>query len=188
MPVEVEFAETRAAAGKIPLYYGYDPDTEYVLRSRSRRYNQTTMAYYRFANGETIAARMKPDATEEQRWNRGERLKWFEQNPGYRIYQRGQQPEADLEPMWRGQEPPEEALLPDSGESDAKWESAPAPGQLHAEVETAAPVEPHADSGEAAPAVPLVVRTFAGARAAPADAPKEPTIGDGDADAADEVE
>ena len=151
MPVDVEYAEERVAANKLKMYYGYDPGTEYVLRSRSRRYNQTTHGYYRFVNGEVLVGRMRQDVSEEQRWARGERLKWFEQNPGYRIYVRSEQPTPEDEPMWRGQELPEEAALPDSGEEQARWEQAPSLGPLHADIETAVAPEPQPDGGELAP-------------------------------------
>lgn len=148
MPVDVEYAESRVAENRLKMYYGFDPGTEYVLRSRSRRYNQTTQGYYRFVNGECLVGRVRPDATEDQKWSRGERLQWFNQNEGYRVYVRGEQPAADSEPLWRGQEPPEEAALPDSGEEQARWEQAPA---LHAPIETAVQPEAQPDAGEMNP-------------------------------------
>ena len=154
--VDVAFAESQVKKKKITEYYGFDPDVEYVLRSRSRRYNQTTQGYYRFANGEALAPRMRADATEEQKWERGQRLAWFQQKmgerpAGYAIYARGSQPTAEMEPMWVGQDVPDEAALDDSGEVTLKWEAAQ---PLHAEVETHAAVErlPDDGSGPASPA------------------------------------
>ena len=163
MPVDVAFAEGRVQAGRLPKYYGFEPEQEYVLRSRNRKYSQITQGYYRFNAGECLAPRLRPDATEEQKWARGERLAWFaaEMKLGrYKIYPKGTQPLADLESMWIGQEPPEEAQLPDSGEVDAKWEAAPTLGDsLHAPVATIAS-ESLPDDGSATPLVETQVTAF----------------------------
>lgn len=124
MPTDAAFAAARSRANPFdfPAYYGFDPDKEYVIRSRSRIYNGTTLQGYRFASGECIAPRMRRDATEEQKWNRGERIAWFNTNrdldgPKYRVYERGTEPPAAEETMWLGQELPEEdTFLDDSGE------------------------------------------------------------------------
>jgi hypothetical protein len=165
MTVDVAFAEGRVQAGRLQKYYGFDPQQEYILRSRNRKYNQITQGYYRFNAGECLAPRLRPDATDEQKWARGERLQWFnaEMKLGrYKIYTKGTQPAADLEAMWVGQEPPEEAQLPDSGEVDAKWEAAPSVGEpLHAPVTTLAAAEALPDDGSAPAFVETVVTTIA---------------------------
>lgn len=149
--VDVAFAESQVKKKRITQYYGFDPNVEYVIRSRSRRYNQTTQGYYRFVNGEALAPRMRQDSTEEQKWERGQRLAWFQQKmnekpSGYAIYARGAQPEANVEPMWIGQEIPDEAALDDSGEESLRWEAA---APLHTEVQSRVPEERRPDSGEA---------------------------------------
>lgn len=168
MPVDVAFAEARVELGKLVSYYGFDSNTEYVLRSRNRKYNQTTQGYYRFNAGECLVQRLRTDATEEQKWSRGERLQWFsgEMKLGrYKVYVKGTQPDADLESMWVGQEPPDEAQLPDSGEVDAKWEAAPSLGDpLHAPVETMVGSAGLPDDGSAPPVVETVVTTVAASR------------------------
>lgn len=151
--VDVAFAEKQVKAKKITAYYGFDPNVEYVIRSRSRLYNNTTQGYYRFRNGEALAPRMRPDATEEQKWERGQRLSWFKQKMseepnGYAIYERGTQPPIGSEPMWVDQDIPDEEMLDDSGEEMLKWDSAPV---LHADVQTHVPEERMPDSGEGAP-------------------------------------
>ena len=156
MTVDVAFAEGRVQAGRLTQYYGFDPQQEYVLRSRNRKYNQITQGYYRFNAGECLAPRLRPDATDEQKWARGERLAWLagEMKLGrYKIYRKGEQPAADLEPMWAGQEPPE---------VDAKWEAAPMAGEpLHAPVTSLAAAEVLPDDGSAMPQVDTVITPFA---------------------------
>jgi len=166
MPTDAGSADAAVKSGKIKeRFYGFNPADDYIVRSRSRRYNATSQGYYRFVNGEVVALRMKGDATDEQRWNRGERLAWFTKSdilvqsrqgihsmePGYKVYKRGTEPAPDLEPMWAGQDIPEEAELPDSGESNSKWEAAPLRGEGSAEIATVMPVAPREDSGESVP-------------------------------------
>lgn len=151
--VDVDFAESQVKKKRISQYYGFDPNSEYIIRSRSRAYNQTTQGYYRFVNGEAIAPRMRQDATEEQKWERGQRLGWFAQKmtekpSGYAIYERGSQPTPELEPMWVGQAVPDEAALDDSGEEALRWDAAP---PLHAEVQTQVAPERLPDDGSGAP-------------------------------------
>lgn len=122
--MQTDVAEAEANP-RLKQFYGFDPTLEYVIRSRSRKYNGVTLARYRFASGECIAPKMRQDATKQQKWDRGSRIQWFNQNDGYAVYLRGEQPAADLEPFWFGQEVPDEAALPDSGEEDQKWEAAP---------------------------------------------------------------
>ncbi len=76
----------------------------------------------RFVNGECVVARMRGDADEGLKWNRGERMRWFEQNVGYRVYERGNEPDGDSEPLWTGQETDEAEIAVDHGEEE-HWES-----------------------------------------------------------------
>lgn len=124
-PVEAAERVTLPASDRHHLdeYYGFHPEREYVIRSRSHRYQSLTHAR-RFVNGECIAPRMRTDAGEDLKWNRGERLRWFEQNAGYRVYERGNEPPADIEPMWLGQETDETEIAVDHGEEE-KWEAVP---------------------------------------------------------------
>ena len=132
MTVDVAFAEGRVQAGRLTQYYGFDPQQEYVLRSRNRKYNQITQGYYRFNAGECLAPRLRPDATDEQKWARGERLAWFagEMKLGREV--------------------------------DAKWEAAPMAGEpLHAPVTSLAAAEVLPDDGSAMPQVDTVITPFA---------------------------
>lgn len=154
MPTDVATAENRVRANTLIQYYGFIPEREYVLRSRHRAYHGVTRRRYRFANGECIAPRMKSVATEQQKWDRGERLSWFRDNPGYRIYERGTEPPANEEPMWFGQALPDEAMaLDDSGE-EFRWNAAAGVESAipNAPI-TSYPVAPLDDSGEANPSV-----------------------------------
>jgi len=115
-----------------PRTYGFDPDVEYVIRSRWRDYQGVTERF-RFANGQTIAARMRADATAEQIEARCERLARIRdvrkltvdddgapkgEVPTYAIYVRGTEPAPQAEPLWRGQDPPEGQEDVDTGEED----------------------------------------------------------------------
>lgn len=155
MPTDSAFANARTKQDphEFPAYYGFEPEKEYVIRSRSRTYNGTTLQGYRFANGECIAPRMRTDATDEQRWNRGERLSWFNKSrdldgPVYRVYERGTEPPASEEPLWFGQKMPEDdSFLDESGEERyVAAEGVAANDQRYASYVTPAP-----DTGEAKP-------------------------------------
>ncbi|MCR4339417.1 MAG: hypothetical protein NUW01_05965 [Gemmatimonadaceae bacterium] len=120
--------------------FGFDPLTEYVIRARNWDYQGTTERF-RFANGQAIAAAMRPDATAEQITARSERMARIRDTrklktnadgqpdgtqPTYAIYVRGTEP--DVEPMWRGQAPPE-GVEPgtDTGEEtpEGQWRAEP---------------------------------------------------------------
>jgi hypothetical protein len=80
-------------------YYGFDPKTEYVLRCRNHTWSDRHQRFL-FHNGEALAPRMRPDATEAQIWNRGERLSRIAGDPAYQVYVRGKEPARDEEPLW----------------------------------------------------------------------------------------
>ena len=126
MPAQTTRARTRTrrapeASGPL-LYYGFDPAQAYTLRSRVRAYNGTTEKFV-FANGQAVAMPMRPDASEEQRWARGERLGRLSSDRTYRIYPYGEEPAAHREPMWEGQaDPMAIAGDEDTGESTHVWQ------------------------------------------------------------------
>lgn len=190
MPVDVDSAESKVAKGEVAEYYGFDPGVEYVIRTKNRDYQGTTQRYYQFVGGQVIAGAMRSDATEEQKWNRGERLAWFTTAPGYRIYLRGDEPSRADEPMWAGMDPEAGA---ETGEADtgetrvaASWPAAPAKNEPKAarvdgqgRPVTSYPVANSGPSGEAAP-TPTVTRTRGkgGKAVATATAPAETPAAD----------
>ncbi|MCK9496885.1 MAG: hypothetical protein M0R75_15525 [Dehalococcoidia bacterium] len=125
MAVDVAEVEEKVEAGRVQRYYGFDPESEYVIRSRNREYTGVTQKHYEFLNGQARAGRMLGSATEEQRWARAERLAWFRSNPGYAIYERGSEPDRAQEPMWAAL--PAEEVAESTGEADTgetRWVAA----------------------------------------------------------------
>jgi hypothetical protein len=114
----------------------FDPGTEYEIRSRNWEYPGVTERF-RFSMGVAVAPRMKENATEEQLASRLERLRRLTsvmelqmtdagislgQRPSYTIYERGEAPSMETEPMWADQQPPEGFVKADSGEiDDGQW-------------------------------------------------------------------
>lgn len=169
MPVDVAYVQDKVETGEIEEYYGFDPDSEYVIRAKNRDYQGTTQKHYQFVAGQVIAGPMYQTATEEQKWNRGERLAWFLTAPGYVLYKRGEEPPRDREPLW-SELPPESSE--ETGEAmtgemsrPATWPAAPPkneprPGRLDANARpvTSYPIANDEKSGEATPK-PTVTRT-----------------------------
>ncbi|MFA7296262.1 MAG: hypothetical protein WC211_03625 [Dehalococcoidia bacterium] len=148
-----------------PRYYGFDPDVEYLIRSRSRSYQGTTLKR-KFSNGVYIAPKMRADASDDQKWTRGEALMWFKQSTGptghvYAVYRRGEEPPSNEEPLWFGQPlPDDEAFAEETGEERYTV----AEGAFHEETAgRTAPVTKYAavdpgDTGEANHIAPEVVK------------------------------
>lgn len=118
--VDVDYEEQKYQRDQLrnPRYFGFDPSAEYVIRSKNRAYTGLNLGVYQFTNGEYISGRLRSDATEEQKWQRGARLADFEVNSHgrYKVYRRGTEPPAHLEPMWQGQADPVTDALEDTGE------------------------------------------------------------------------
>lgn len=163
MAVDLAAAEDKVERGELEEYYGFDPDSEYVIRARNRDYSGVSQRYYQFVGGQCIAPRMRADADEEQKWNRGERLSWFLTAPGYVLYSRGEEPPRSSEPLWAHLEAEDSV---ETGEADtgelpappATWPAAkpknePKAPRMDAKGRpvTSYPVATEGDSGEAAP-------------------------------------
>ncbi len=128
--IDTDAIRPKVRNGEIPLHYGFEPNVEYLIRARNRAYNGISEGVYQFVNGEAVAGAMRSDATEEQRWARGNRLIRLAQahsagGRSYAVYRRGEEPPAHEEPMWFGQEMPESELL-DTGEE--RYTAARPPG------------------------------------------------------------
>ncbi len=166
----------------------FEPDVEYVIRSRRWGYNGVTERF-RFANGQAVAPHMRPDASSEQIASRSERLHRLlkvdtsELNDDgtprgtfqtYAIYARGEEPHPTQEPMWSKQEAPEGALLDDSGEvGDGQWlptEKRPSPATKLKPDGSAGYSEKTSEPGDTGEGAPQPVQT-------PAPAP-EPALDD----------
>ncbi len=175
--IDPEAVSTKVRNGQIPLYYGFEPQVEYLIRSRNRAYNGISEGVYQFVNGEAVAGAMRPDATEEQRWARGNRLVRLSQahsaaGRSYAVYRRGEEPPAHEEIMWFGQEMPESEIL-DTGEerySAARPPSAPSP--------TGYVVAPAA-TGESAPKPKARYDRAVGKIVTVDEPPAPPDLGDG---------
>lgn len=179
-----EKVDRRTRAGRGPrngpgYYYGYAAEVTYLIRSRVRTYTGVTERF-QFAAGQAMGFPMREDATLEQKVARGERLARLANNPAYRVYVYGEEPSAALEPMWAGQNDPNDVGVDiDTGEATRAWapvaEAKPAvqmpvvgptpSGQSSREVAAAAgggdtgEQEPPDVPGEVVPRVPAWDRT-----------------------------
>lgn len=105
MPIMPVPTATEAKKLGLEQFYGFDPDQEYVIRARQRAYDGRTRGFL-FRDGECVAKRIRANATDQQRWDRGERLSQMKQDHSYVVYPRGSEPTPGDEEMWRGQDAP----------------------------------------------------------------------------------
>jgi len=146
--------KSRKAALSTPAYYGFPTGQSYIIRSRVRAYTGFTERFS-FANGQAVAMPMREDASEEQKEARGERLGRLSSDSTYRLFKYGEEPPANLDPVWAGQEDPSATVGgEDLGEDSHMWSPAPEATKPPVQFPVEGPTPAGRTSTELAAAIP----------------------------------